>query len=72
MDKTENINVTFRMNKADKKKFEEIVETMGLNVSSAFNIFAKTVIRENSIPFEIRGGDTTLEETNHKKHQKTS
>ena len=45
------INVTFRMDKDDKAQFERIINDMGLNLSSAFNVFAKALIRENAIPF---------------------
>ncbi len=35
------------------KEFEEICEDMGMSISTVFNIFAKKVIRERKIPFEI-------------------
>ena len=58
------INVTFRMDKDDKAKFESIINDMGLNLSSAFNVFAKAVIRENAIPFRLQGeGKIPNEET---------
>ena len=47
-------NITFRMDKADKQQFERIVSEIGLNLSSAFNIFAKAVIRERAIPFKLQ------------------
>lgn len=50
----EAINITFRMDKADKQQFERIISDIGLNLSSAFNIFAKAVIREQAIPFELK------------------
>ena len=57
------INVTFRMDKEDKKHFERIINSMGLNLSSAFNIFAKAVIRDSAIPFELKGGNMPNDET---------
>lgn len=58
------INVTFRMDKDDKARFESIINDMGLNLSSAFNVFAKAVIRENAIPFKLQGeGKIPNEET---------
>lgn len=48
------VNVTFRMDKHDKQNFEKIINELGLNLSSAFNIFAKAVLREGGIPFELR------------------
>ena len=43
------------MDKDDKAQFERIISDMGLNLSSAFNVFAKAVIRENAIPFTLQG-----------------
>lgn len=43
------------MDKDDKARFESIINDMGLNLSSAFNIFAKAVIREKAIPFKLQG-----------------
>lgn len=48
------INVTFRMDKNDKEAFESIINDLGLNLSSAFNIFAKAVIRKGGVPFELK------------------
>ncbi len=48
------INVTFRMDKDDKAQFERVISALGLNLSSAFNVFAKAVIRENAIPFKLQ------------------
>lgn len=46
-------NVNIRMDEATKIAFDKFCEEIGLSVSSAFNIFAKTVVREQRIPFEI-------------------
>ncbi|MCX2717466.1 type II toxin-antitoxin system RelB/DinJ family antitoxin [Helicobacter sp. MIT 21-1697] len=48
------INVTFRMDKKDKQEFEAVIHALGLNLSSAFNIFAKAVVRESGIPFDLK------------------
>ncbi len=36
-----------------KKEFSKVVKEMGLNASSAVNLFARTVVRERRIPFEV-------------------
>ena len=36
-----------------KKEFDVLVEDMGMNATTAFNIFARAVVREKKIPFEI-------------------
>lgn len=63
MSKSNMINVTFRMSREDKQEFERIVNTMGLNLSSAFNVFAKAVINENKVPFSIKGAKVPNEAT---------
>ncbi|MDR3329695.1 MAG: type II toxin-antitoxin system RelB/DinJ family antitoxin [Mycoplasmataceae bacterium] len=47
------ININIRANKQDKERFSIICESLGLNVSSAFNVFMKKVIIEKKIPFEL-------------------
>ena len=49
----EKVLINFRIDKDIKKELEEICEDMGMSISTAFNIFAKKVIRERKIPFEI-------------------
>ena len=46
-------NVTIRLNSDDKAEFSRICEKIGLSVSAAFNVFVKTVIKEERIPFEF-------------------
>ena len=46
-------NVNIRMDEATKIAFDQFCNEIGLSVSAAFNIFAKTVVREQRIPFEI-------------------
>ena len=46
-------NVNIRMDEATKIAFDKFCQEVGLSVSSAFNIFAKTVVREQRIPFEL-------------------
>lgn len=47
-------NVNIRMDETTKKAFDAFCSEIGISVSSAFNIFAKTVVREQRIPFEIK------------------
>ena len=46
-------NVNIRMDEATKIAFDKFCQEIGISVSSAFNIFAKTVVREQRIPFEL-------------------
>lgn len=50
--KTLNLNV--RVNADDKKGFEQFCNNVGMNVSTAVNLFIKTVLREQKLPFEIK------------------
>lgn len=42
-----------RMDENLKKEFEEICNDFGMNMSVAINVFARAVVRERKIPFEI-------------------
>ena len=44
---------SIRMDAQLKKEFDALVEDMGMNATTAFNIFARSVVREKKIPFEI-------------------
>lgn len=46
-------SITIRMDEALKKQVETLFDEMGLNMTTAFTIFAKAVVRQNKIPFEI-------------------
>lgn len=46
-------NVNIRIDETDKRLFDEICGQLGMTMSTAFNIFAKAVIRQGGIPFEV-------------------
>lgn len=46
-------NVNIRMDEATKLAFDRFCEEIGISVSAAFNMFAKTVVREQRIPFAL-------------------
>lgn len=48
---------SIRMDTDLKKQFDEICEDMGMSATTAFNIFARTVVREKRIPFEIHASE---------------
>lgn len=57
-------NLNIRTDKAVKDKAEEIFNELGLNMTTAINMFLRTTIRERRIPFELRldvPNDTTAE-----------
>lgn len=47
------INVNIRMDEELKKNFDDICNELGLNTTTAFNVFARAVVRKHGIPFEV-------------------
>ena len=47
-------SVNIRMDEGLKKQFDNFCSDVGMSMTTAFCIFAKTVVRERRIPFEIR------------------
>ena len=47
-------SVNIRMDEDLKKQFDNFCSDVGMSMTTAFCIFAKTVVREHRIPFEIR------------------
>ena len=45
--------ITARVDEHDKINFDTFCSNVGLNTSTAINLFVKAVLRENRIPFEI-------------------
>ena len=59
----ESTNLNIRIEKDVKIKAEKLFDALGLNMTSAVNIFLRQAIRENGIPFEIKinsPNETTL------------
>lgn len=44
---------SIRMDSTLKKEFDELCNEFGMNATTTFNIFARAVVRERKIPFEI-------------------
>lgn len=47
------VNVNFRLEDDVKDSMEEVCAEMGISMSTAFKIFAKKVVKERRIPFEL-------------------
>lgn len=45
--------VNFRIDEKTKKEMEQICDKLGMNVTTALNIFIKKMIREKRIPFDV-------------------
>ncbi len=50
----ESLTLNVRVDANDKKSFEQFCTSVGMNVSTAINIFIKAVLREKKIPFEVK------------------
>lgn len=46
--------VSFRMDDTLKRKTEAILEELGLNMTTAMTMFAKTIVREQRLPLDLR------------------
>ena len=58
MANTTNLNI--RVDTELKRQAEAIFNELGLNLSSAMNIFLRQAVRYRGIPFELRLGDEPL------------
>lgn len=47
--------ICIRVDDETKKQFQEFCDSAGISLSAAITIFLKSVIRENKLPFEIKG-----------------
>jgi len=56
-------NINIRMDTQLKEQFETFCNNVGLTMSTAFNVFARTSVRLQKIPFEI-AADHFYSETN--------
>ena len=46
--------ISLRVDDEIKHKAEKTLDEIGLSMSTAINIFLKTVVRENRIPFDVQ------------------
>ena len=47
------VNMSIRMDTELKKQAEAVLSDMGLNMTTAMNMFLRQVVRQGRIPFEI-------------------
>lgn len=56
------VNVNIRMEKDVKDKLNGFCKEVGMNMSTLFNVFAKRVVKDQKVPFEIEGDPFYSEE----------
>ncbi|MCL1874067.1 MAG: type II toxin-antitoxin system RelB/DinJ family antitoxin [Clostridiales bacterium] len=49
----ETTNINIRMERSLKEQAERLFSELGMNMTTAFNIFARQSVRQGKIPFEI-------------------
>ena len=49
-----------RMDESLKKQFDELCQEFGMNASTAINVFARAVVRQRKIPFEIASPESDI------------
>jgi len=47
------VNITVSVEEDTKKQFSDFCENVGMNVTTAFNMFMKAVIRTRELPFSV-------------------
>lgn len=62
-------NINIRMDENLKKQFDEFCSNIGMSMTTAICVFAKTVVKEQRIPFEITA-DPFYSYTNMKRLEK--
>ena len=48
---------SIRMDENLKRQFDALCADFGMNATTAFNVFARAVVRERKIPFEIQASE---------------
>ena len=64
--------ITARVDASDKNRFDAFCANVGINTSSAINMFVKAVLRENRIPFDITPASDPFFSSSNMAHVKKS
>ena len=51
-------NITIRIDKETKRDFETFCDNVGINLTTAFNMFVKATLRARTLPFAISDLDS--------------
>ena len=51
--KNPTVNVTLRLDREIKEKAEILFKELGMNLTTAFNVFVRQALRQGKIPFEV-------------------
>jgi len=59
-DQMETTNINFRTDASLKREADILFSQMGMNMTTALNIFLKTTVRAGRLPFDVAGDDYAL------------
>jgi DNA-damage-inducible protein J len=62
--------LSVRMDEKLKKQFDTLCNEFGMNTTTAITVFAKTVVRERKIPFEITAQEDPFYSATNQAHLK--
>ena len=51
-------NITIRMDRETKRDFETFCDNVGINLTTAFNMFVKATLRARTLPFAVSDIDS--------------
>jgi DNA-damage-inducible protein J len=54
------VRVTVRVDRSLKDSADNLFERLGLNMTTAFNVFLRKAVAENAIPFPVSAGPSTF------------
>jgi len=55
-------NITIRMDKETKRNFENFCDNVGINLTTAFNMFVRATLRTRALPFAVTDIDMQKKE----------
>lgn len=58
------VNVTVRIDKDSKREFDAFCENVGINITTAFNMFIKATLRTRELPFAVTDVDSQAKARN--------
>jgi DNA-damage-inducible protein J len=56
--KSASTNITIRMDRETKRDFETFCDNVGINLTTAFNMFVKATLRTRTLPFTVSDLDS--------------
>jgi DNA-damage-inducible protein J len=53
------VNVTVRLDEGIKREFDNFCENVGINITTAFNMFIRATLRNRELPFNVTDNDSS-------------